>query len=75
MVLATALALALVAGESRGQAPTYDLVIANGRAIDPETGLDAVRWIGVRNGSIAAISPTALRGKETLDAQIGRAHV
>ena len=50
-------------------AAPYDLVIANGRAIDPETGLDAIRWIGVRNGTIAAISPSALSGKTTLDAR------
>ncbi len=69
MVLASALALVLVARHAHAQGATYDLVIANGRAIDPETGLDAVRWIGVSNGTIAAISPTALRGKETLDAR------
>lgn len=50
-------------------AASYDLVIANGRAIDPETGLDAVRWIGVRAGKIAAISATPITGKEMLDAR------
>lgn len=49
-----------------------DLVIANGRAVDPETGLDATRWIGIRDGRIAAISRTPLRGRDTLDA---RGHV
>lgn len=53
---------------AQGAAP-YDLVIANGRAVDPETGLDAVRWVGVRAGKIAAISATPLKGKETLDAR------
>ena len=33
----------------------FDLVIANGRVMDPESGLDAVRSIGIRGGSIAAI--------------------
>ncbi|MBL8958461.1 MAG: amidohydrolase family protein, partial [Gemmatimonadetes bacterium] len=47
----------------------FDLVIANGRAIDPETGLDATRWIGVRNGRIAAISAAPLRGTQVLDAK------
>ena len=56
----------------RGAAPQHDLVIANGRAIDPETGLDGVRWIGIRNGTIAAVSRTPLRGRDTLDA---RGHV
>ncbi len=54
------------------QAATYDLVIANGRAIDPETGLDAPRHIGIRNGRIASISAIALRGARVLDA---RGHV
>ena len=29
-------------------APGYDLVIANGRVMDPESGLDAVRHVGIR---------------------------
>jgi N-acyl-D-glutamate deacylase len=56
----------------RGAAPQHDLVIANGRAIDPETGLDGLRWIGIRNGTIATVSRTPLRGRDTLDA---RGHV
>ena len=39
----------------------FDIVVAKGRAIDPETGLDGVRWIGIRDGRIAAISRTPLR--------------
>ena len=30
-------------------AADYDTVISNGRVIDPETGLDAVRNIGINN--------------------------
>ena len=30
--------------------PRYDLVIANGRVMDPESGLDAVRHVGIRAG-------------------------
>ncbi len=41
-------------------AQQYDLVIEGGRAIDPETGLDAVRNIGIRDGKIARISPGKL---------------
>jgi predicted amidohydrolase len=37
-------------------APEFDTVIAGGRVIDPQTGLDAVRSVGLRAGSIAAIS-------------------
>src|SRR5207244_5084106 len=34
-------------------AQTYDLVIANGRVIDPETNLDGVRSIGINGGAVA----------------------
>lgn len=48
--------------------PSYDLVIAKGRALDPQTGLDDVRWVGIRDGKIAAISREPLTGKQVLDA-------
>jgi dihydroorotase len=44
------------------------LVVANGRVIDPESGLDAVRYVGIRSGTIAAISEQAIQGRETIDA-------
>ena len=40
----------------------YDLVIEGGRAIDPETGLDAVRNVGVRDGKIVRVTAEALGG-------------
>jgi hypothetical protein len=48
--------------------PDYDIVILNGRVIDPETGLDAIRNIGVRGRKIETISSEWLRGRTTLDA-------
>src|SRR5262245_35843315 len=50
-------------------AQTYDLVISGGRVLDPASGLDAVRSIGVNGNRIAAISQTPLRGRRTIDAQ------
>ncbi len=50
-------------------AQTFDLVIRGGRVIDPESGLDAVREIGILGGKIAAISSTSLQGKSTTDAR------
>jgi N-acyl-D-aspartate/D-glutamate deacylase len=50
-------------------ADTYDLVIAGGRVMDPESGLDAVRNVGIRNGKIAAISTGPLAGKQTIEAR------
>ena len=38
------------------EAQSLNLVIANGRVIDPATDLDAIRHIGVREGSIAVVS-------------------
>ena len=47
----------------------FDLVIRNGRVMDPESGLDrAGMWVGVRGGSIAAISDTSLAGRIVIDA-------
>ncbi len=47
----------------------YDLVIANGRVMDPESGLDAVRNLGIRDGVIRSISSGALSGDTVLDAE------
>ena len=48
--------------------PSYDLVIAGGRVMDPESGLDAIRHIGVRDDRIAAISEQPLSGRTVLQA-------
>ena len=53
---------------AREQAPSYDLVVANGRALDPESGLDAVRHLGIRGGKIEAVSETPLTGARAIDA-------
>ncbi len=45
----------------------YDLVLSGGRVIDPETGLDAIRNVGIKDGVITAISTKSLAGTETLD--------
>ena len=47
---------------------SYDVVIANGRAMDPESGLDAIRHIGIDGGKIVAISETHLVGEKQIDA-------
>jgi dihydroorotase len=54
-------------GSSGAQTITYDLVLAGGRVIDPATGLDEVRHLAIGDGKVAAISKTALRGKEVID--------
>jgi dihydroorotase len=49
-------------------AAEFDIVLANGRVMDPETNTDAIRNVGIRNGKIAAISTRPLRGKTVIDA-------
>lgn len=49
--------------------PKFDIVIANGRVMDPESGLDAIRNVGIIGGKIRAISANPLQGKTTLDAK------
>ena len=49
-------------------AQDYDLVINNGRVMDPETNFDGVRNVGIKDGQIVAITEDAIRGKETIDA-------
>jgi N-acyl-D-aspartate/D-glutamate deacylase len=50
-------------------AQTYDIVLANGRVMDPESGLNAIRNVGIRGRSIAAISERPLQGRTTVDAK------
>jgi N-acyl-D-aspartate/D-glutamate deacylase len=46
----------------------YDVVVLGGRAIDPDTGWDATRNIGIRNGQIVAISNDKMAGDLEIDA-------
>jgi len=47
---------------------SYDLVIQGGRVMDPETGLDAVRNVGVSGGIVVRISSEPLSGSKVIDA-------
>ena len=50
-------------------AQVYDLVILNGRVIDPESKTDAVRNIAISKGKIRAISRSVLSARNTVDAR------
>lgn len=50
-------------------AQTYDLVIEGGRVMDPETGLDAIRNVGITQGRVARIAAEKLAGKRVLEAK------
>ena len=59
---------AAIAAPIRAQG-NYDVVIVNGRVMDPESGLDAVRNVGILAGKIRAISGGPLVGKTIIDAK------
>jgi N-acyl-D-aspartate/D-glutamate deacylase len=66
----TCVAIGIAGKASSGAAgDQYDVVIANGRVMDPESGLDGVRNVGITGGKIRAISTGALQGKSTIDAK------
>ena len=50
-------------------AQSYDLVIAGGRVIDPESKLDAVRSVGITGGKIRAVTSGKLEGRAAIDAR------
>lgn len=60
----------LFAGVTMAEASkTFDLVIMNGRVMDPETGHDAVKNVAVSDGKIAAITTDSLSGQKMIDAK------
>ena len=61
--------LVLLALSASLAAQTYDVVLVNGRVMDPETNLDAVRNVGIRGGKIAAVSAAPLEGRTVVDAK------
>lgn len=77
--LFAALAFMACAGEqatptASDDAGPLDVVLAGGRVIDPESGLDAVRHVGLRGGEIVAVSEASLddrlaEGGELVDAE------
>jgi len=71
--LACATLLAVAAGFLRGASPDaaaeFDVVILNGRVMDPESKLVAVRNIGITGGTIRAVSTKPLRGRATVNAK------
>ncbi len=52
------------------QKPTdgFDVVILNGRVMDPETNFDGVRNVGIKDGIIVTITEEEISGTETIDA-------
>ena len=63
-----AIGLAAMSPATAVAAETYDVVILNGRVMDPESRLDDVRNIGISNGRIALITTQEIQGAQTIDA-------
>jgi len=64
--LAAAVAFGAVACAGTGVEPV-DLLITGGRVLDPETGLDAVRNVGIRDGRIVLLSEAVPEAADVLD--------
>ncbi|MCG3163732.1 MAG: N-acyl-D-glutamate deacylase [Acidobacteria bacterium] len=60
---------AIVLKSAATAAKDFDIVILNGRVIDPESKLDAARNIGVSDGKIQTITAKALTGRVAIDAK------
>jgi N-acyl-D-aspartate/D-glutamate deacylase len=62
------LCLALLLLSTFLRAQQYDIVLEGGRVIDPETNLDAIRNVAIRDGKIARISAAPLNGRRVIPA-------
>src|ERR1700761_4173349 len=65
--VATIAAAATAPPSATSSNANYDIVIEHVRAIDPETGLDAIRNIGIQGHSIGAVSASPLKGRRLID--------
>ena len=54
--------------QSQPAGQTFDLVILHGRVMDPESGLDAARNVGITANHIAAVTEDEISGRKTIDA-------
>lgn len=61
--------LALLAVTACTPSEQYDVVIKRGQVIDPDSGLDDVRNIGIREGKIVAVSDDRMSGDLEIDAK------
>ncbi len=67
-VVLPGIAIAIAVGLRAQNVQNFDLVVANGRVLDPESGLDSVRNIGITGSKIITISTDRLTGRRMIDA-------
>ena len=68
MIRLFAVAIITLMTLSAAHAQEYDLVILNGRVMDPETMLDGQFNVGITDGRIEIITPGRITGAKTIDA-------
>ena len=67
--LVVAALVCIASGRAEGQSGrVLDRVILGGTVMDPASGLNAVRNVGLRDGRIVTITRASLRGRDTIDA-------
>ena len=54
--------------QSQEDNSVFDVVILGGRVMDPETGIDATKNVGILDGTIRVISDSLIEGKEVIHA-------
>ena len=52
---------------SQSAATRFDIILAGGRVMNPESGLDAVRYVGIQGDRISEISTQPLEGTTIVD--------
>ncbi|NER08900.1 amidohydrolase family protein [Muriicola jejuensis] len=69
IITTIALMLALSSLNAQEKPAEYDLVILNGRVMDPETMFDAIANVGIKDGKIVMITKSKITGKEIINAK------
>ena len=67
MILRTVVLLLALCTALPVSAQTYDIVLEGGRVMDPETGTDAIRNVGISGDRIARIAAESLKGTRVID--------
>ncbi len=63
------MSVSVARADAEASAVRFDLVIKAGRVMDPETGFDAIRNVGIIDDRIAMITAEPLVGSREIDAQ------
>ncbi|MGD2008715.1 MAG: amidohydrolase family protein [Cellvibrionales bacterium] len=67
LVLVVWFGFAASPGRAADAVPLPDIALNHGRVIDPETGLDAIRHLGITDGEITQVSETPLKAARIID--------